>query len=131
MADMPTQRTTAQYTSHDKILIAILGADWLDQAKQHGNSKSWIKACRPAIDNYLAPIGIPPNPLTKAQHGKATKHSNANNTNNVNSNHTIFHRLEQLNRTTEPKDDEANEEDEDTTMANEGKDEEWSPIMPQ
>ena len=111
ITDNPTQRTTAQYTSYDKILIAIFGDSWHDLATQHNTPREWIRASRPAIDKYLAPIGIPPNPLT--QDGPKVKPNN-------NQPNTI-QRITQLH---------PNREEDEEAITNECRNETWSPPTP-
>ena len=73
------QRGGGQVTPYDKMLIDMLGANWMEGAKLHHSSKSWIKQCRPHMDSYIAKLGIPPNPLTKAEDTQAVTQENLHN----------------------------------------------------
>ena len=83
MTDRPIQRGGGQVTPYDKMLIDMLGTDWMKEAKQHFSSKSWIKQCRPHIDDFIAKLGIPPNPLTKTDDTQPATQGNSHNSNNT------------------------------------------------
>ena len=123
MPDKPIQRGGDQFTPYDKMLIDMLGADWMKEAKLHHSSKSWIKQCRQHIDNFIVKLGIPPNPLTKANDTQPETQGTNHNIHNASQPSLLRQLTPHQNR---PEHDKTNSEDDDSGPT-EGSNEEWKP----
>lgn len=123
MSDRPIQRGGGQITPYDKIPVDMLGADWMNEAKLHHSSKSWINKCRPHIDNFIAKLGIQPNPLTKANDTQPDTQGTRQNTSNAAQPSLLRQFTPHQNR---PEQDN-NDPDEEDTGRTEGLNEEWKP----
>ena len=124
MLDAPPQRYGGQITPYDKMLIDMLGTEWMKEAKQHFSSKSWIKQSRPHIGNYIAKLGIPPNPLTKTDNTHSETQGNDHHRNNNTTQPSLLRQLTPHQNRPEQDNDNPDGSDSGST---EGMEEEWKP----